>query len=206
MTKIKICGLHGKDDILFVNKYKPDYIGFILEFPKSHRNISLEQLKEWSNHIDISIVKVGVFVNQSLEKIDSYAPFIDIIQLHGDEDEEFIRTVKIAFPTKQVWKAFKMVRQEDYDQAVLSCADEIILDNGYGTGKCFDWNLMKKGQRRFILAGGIRLENIQEAIEQYTPYAVDISSGVEVNGEKVEEKIRQMIEITQQVSKGVGDE
>ncbi|MCR5767564.1 MAG: phosphoribosylanthranilate isomerase [Lachnospiraceae bacterium] len=193
MTKIKICGLFRECDIDYVNEAKPDYIGFILNFPKSHRNITPEFAKQLKDRLAPGIRAVGVFVNQEIEQVIDAAETIglDVIQLHGAEDDEYIARLRNELRQRsvQIWKAFKIRSADDIEPARRSTADEILLDNGYGTGQAFDWSLAGGFDREFILAGGLTPENLSEAIHTLKPKLVDISSGVETEKVKDREKI-----------------
>ncbi|MCR4893697.1 MAG: phosphoribosylanthranilate isomerase [Eubacteriales bacterium] len=190
MSGIKICGLFRDIDIDYVNEAMPDCAGFILYFPKSHRNIDPERARELISALSEGIKAVGVFVDLPLETVAETASFIgfDAVQLHGHEDRDYILTLreKTGLP---VWKAFRVRTGEDLEQARLSPADEVILDNGYGTGETFDWDLLGGFSRKFILAGGLTPENIPEALRLYSPGMIDISSGVETDRKKDREKI-----------------
>lgn len=196
-TKLKICGLHRLEDIVAVNEFPPDYVGFILHFPKSHRNITAEMLQEWKPLLNPRIKTVGVFVNQSLETIAQVASFLDVIQLHGTEPDSLAQSLKESYPEKELWKAFAIKTPEDIHRAFLYAADKILLDYGKGEGKTFDWSLLHAVEKPYILAGGIDLENIHKALEDLSPEIIDLSSGVETNGEKDPEKIKQLYEIMQ---------
>ncbi len=190
MTKIKICGLFRECDIDYVNEARPDYAGFILNYPKSHRNVPPGTAQELRSKLLPEIKAVGVFVNQPEETVIKTAQFVglDIIQLHGNEDNDYIDRLKerINIP---IWKAFKVKTEAALTEALQSAADEIILDNGYGTGESFDWSMVKSFNRPFILAGGLTSENIPEAIRTLKPFALDISSGVETQKVKDPDKI-----------------
>ena len=197
MTKIKICGLTREEDILAVNDYLPDYIGFV--FAKSKRQLSLSQAKHLKGLLCPRIQTVGVFVNEPIETLVHFEQeqVIDIVQLHGDEDEGYIAELKenINLPI------IKAVRVKKQVEAIPSYDTEFLLFDKYleqcygGGGSRFDWQTLKGIIRPYFLAGGIDLSNIHEALEK-SPYAIDVSSGVETNGIKDREKIRQMIEIT----------
>ncbi|MCD8357127.1 MAG: phosphoribosylanthranilate isomerase [Clostridia bacterium] len=193
--KVKICGLSRPADIKAVNQYQPDYAGFIMNFPKSHRNVSAEQVKALRANLSPQIPVVGVTVNQPMETVAQYLnnSTIDIAQLHGQEDETYIHTLK-ALTGKPVWKAFKIRSATDLEAAKRSPADLILLDNGYGTGETFDWTLVRDIGRPFILAGGLRVNNLRDAAKMQ-PYAMDISSGAETNRIKDPDKIRTLIEM-----------
>lgn len=193
--KVKICGLYRKEDIEYINTYKPDYCGFIIDFPKSHRNVSVETLKDLSSLVDSSIQRVGVFVNEDIDIVISLLKddVIDIAQLHGKEDEQYIASIKKEVD-KPIIKFYKVQSKEDVIYANQSKADFILLDNGTGTGKTFDWTLLQGINRDYFLAGGINIENIEEAMILH-PYALDISSGVETNKIKDEKKIKDIISL-----------
>lgn len=192
--KVKICGLSRPADIEAVNQYQPDYAGFIINFPKSHRNCTPEQVQALHAQLSDSIPAVGVTVNQPLETVSALLEqgVIDIAQLHGQEDESYIDELKRR-TGKPVWKAFRIRSVDDLDAARASSADMILLDNGYGTGETFDWTLVRDIGRPFILAGGLCKDNIDDAAKMQ-PDAMDISSGVETNRVKDPEKIRTLIE------------
>ncbi|MBR0398158.1 MAG: phosphoribosylanthranilate isomerase [Eubacterium sp.] len=191
MTKIKICGLTRPQDIAYVNETKPDYIGFILLFPKSRRNLTPVQAAVLRKELDPAIRAVGVFVNQPagtvLEAAQSAG--LDVIQLHGQEDAAYIRGIQHASGLP-VWKAFRIRTPADLDDAAASPADAVLLDNGYGTGEVFDWTLARDFERPFYLAGGLTPENIPDAVRTLHPALVDLSSGVETAGYKDPAKIR----------------
>jgi len=195
MTKIKICGLYRNEDIDYVNLYQPDYIGFVFYSP-SYRSINMRRAKELKKKLNKNILAVGVFVNEPIENIAICVKekIIDVIQLHGKEDENYIQALKEQIPQCEIWKAFCIQSREDIKKAMKSKADKILLDYGKGEGKPFDWKLLESINRPFILAGGIHNENVKEAVMQFHPIAVDVSSGVETNREKDPQKIRAIIE------------
>lgn len=190
MTKIKVCGLYRREDISYVNEALPDYAGFILGYPKSHRNISWEKAEEFRVNLNPGIRTVGVFVNHPMEEIVRLCRLgiIDLIQLHGQEDDDYIRRVQDK-TGKTVIQVFKIQSPDDIRKANASIADRILLDSGTGCGKTFDWSMISGIHRTFMLAGGLTPENIPEAIRQTKPYGVDLSSGVETDKVKDREKI-----------------
>lgn len=190
MAKIKICGLRRDQDIDIVNRYKPDYVGFIVDFPKSFRSISIEELKIFTRKLDSSINSVGVFVDEEINQVIECFKYVDIVQLHGHESDDYIRIVQEYGP---VIKAFEIRSIEDINKALNSPADYILLDQGKGSGQTFDWSLIPSITRPFFLAGGITLENIENT-KNIHPYAIDVSSSVETNQIKDELKVKQMIE------------
>ena len=190
MTKIKICGLFRDCDIDYINEAMPDYAGFILHFPKSHRNIDPVQARQLRERLRPEIRAVGVFVDQPVQTVLEAVKIarLDIIQLHGHEDNVYIQIIKER-AGKPVWKAFKIRTALDLDEARVSAADEVLLDNGYGTGIPFDWKMVREFGRPYVLAGGLTPDNIREAVRLLRPKALDISSGVETNKVKDREKI-----------------
>lgn len=192
--KIKFCGLFREEDIEYVNKLNPDYIGFV--FAKSKRQITKEKAIDLKHKLKSNIKVVGVFVDEDIEKIIDLLSngVIDIAQLHGNEREEDINNIKNK-SKKQVIKAIRVTTSEDIESWKNSCADFLLLDNGQGTGKTFDWNNIKNLNRPFFLAGGLSIDNIKEAIEKVSPMAIDISSGIESNGVKDYEKMKEVMKI-----------
>ena len=190
MTKIKICGLYRDADIDYVNEAGADYAGFILNFPKSHRNLTPEQAAALRDRLLPGIRAVGVFVDQPLETVLAAAETagLDVIQLHGREDDGYIASLR-KLTGCELWKAFKIRSAADLAAAEASAADAVLLDNGYGTGEAFDWSLAADFKRPFCLAGGLTPENIPEAIRTMHPALVDISSGVETDKKKDRDKI-----------------
>ena len=195
MSGIKICGLFRECDTEYVNEAGPDYIGFIVNFPKSHRSIEPKRASELRRRLQPGIRSVGVFVDQPVEAVRTAAEEIglNVIQLHGHEDDSYIESLRkeVALP---VWKAFKVRTAEDLLTAESSIADEILLDNGYGTGTVFDWSLLSGFTRPFILAGGLTPDNIPEAIRLFAPKLIDISSGVETDKIKDRKKILEAVQ------------
>ncbi len=191
MTKIKICGLYRGIDIAYCNMAMPDYIGFIIDYPKSHRSITKEQARELQKMLNPKIKVVGVFVNKPAKMIQKMCEegSINIVQLHGDEDDEYIKKLRVLIPTIEIWKAFKVHSLEDIKAAELSIADRVLFDSGYGTGESFDWKLIKGFKKPIILAGGLTPTLIAKAIHRIHPWAIDISTGVESKGYKDKEKI-----------------
>lgn len=220
MTKIKMCGLRNLEDIEAVNEWKPDYVGFVFA-PESRRYVTAEQAAELKDHLDPQIQAVGVFVDEAPERVAALLNegVIDLAQLHGSEDEEYLVRLR-ELTLKPVIQAFRILSREDVVRAMKSSADEILLDSGAGTGSTFNWEVLrmesgydraidaeKDGERAFctkrnrekslyaeetrpyFLAGGLNPQNVTEAIRQLHPYAVDVSSGIETDGSKDREKI-----------------
>ena len=195
MAAIKICGLSRQEDIAAVNEAGPEYCGFIIDFPQSHRNVTEEQVRQLRKGLKSEITPVGVVVNQPVmwaaELLNQ--GIVDVIQLHGQENEEYIQQLRML--TKgRIWKAFKIRCREDLEKALASSADAIVLDNGYGTGETFDWSILdgagaRLKEKRIFLAGGLTPENIEDAIHRLDVWGIDISSGVETDKKKDRKKI-----------------
>ena len=208
MSGIKICGLFRACDIDYVNEAKPDYAGFILHFPKSHRNVGPAVAAEMRGRLLTGIRAVGVFVDQPEETVIASAERIglDAVQLHGHEDDRYIKSLRASLK-RPVWKAFKVRSEADLMEAERSSADEILLDNGYGTGNAFDWSILSGFSRPYILAGGLTPELITKVVmisedgafskadmnskvgRIPLPKLFDISSGVETDKVKDRDKI-----------------
>ncbi len=191
MTKIKICGLFRECDIDFVNEAKPDFAGFV--FAKSHRQVSVETAEKLKEKLDKNILSAGVFVNEDIKKISQICSkkITDIVQLHGDEDDNYIRELRKLCSNKII-KAVKIKSEEDILRWRNCQADFLMFDSGAGSGKTFDWKLMKNFIRPYFLAGGINETNIEEALK-LKPYCIDVSSGVETNKMKDREKILRIV-------------
>lgn len=203
MTKIKICGLSRREDIESVNMVSPDYIGFIMGFPKSHRNITIERAKTLRAGLKEGIQVVGVFVDAEISMIvDACAQkVIDIIQLHGREDIRYIERLKAVLASVEVQakiiKAIQVKSKEDLTLIKEVPADMILLDAGMGGGKLFSqeqMDLLKSVNRDYFLAGGLNPENVSELLESLHPFGVDVSSGVETEKKKDRKKIRRFVQ------------
>ena len=184
MTKIKLCGLKRACEIEWVNELKPDYIGFVFS-KKSRRYVNPGEAGKLKAMLHSSIKAVGVFVDAKPEVIAGMAELevIDAVQLHGSEDEAYLRELKrrIKIP---VFQAFRITSAEDVKRAEVSSADMVLLDAGAGCGEVFDWNLLKDMKRPYFLAGGLTPENVSQAIKSLHPYGVDASSSLETEGLK----------------------
>lgn len=193
MTKIKLCGLSRICDIDAANKLMPEYIGFVFA-QNSRRFVSPEQAEKLKKHLDPKIKAVGVFVNEAPENIVNLLnkDIIDAAQLHGNEDEDYIRALKLL-TDKMIIKAFKIKGDNDVSEICRSFADFVLLDSGAGTGSVFDWSLIKGVKRPYFLAGGLGCGNIKAALEALAPYAVDVSSGIETDGFKDERKMTEFV-------------
>jgi phosphoribosylanthranilate isomerase len=197
MVRIKICGLKRLEDIEIVNKYKPDYIGFV--FADSKRKVSHELALEMKSSLSPDILSVGVFVDADINEILGLydAGIIDAAQLHGQESEDYIKKLKenTDFELKII-NAIEMSQETDLSEYDDSLADYLLLDSGKGSGKTFDWCLIRKDlKKEFFLAGGIDASNVAQAIEEFNPYAIDLSSSLETDGIKDENKIKEIMEV-----------
>lgn len=203
-TKIKICGCKRKEDIALVNKFLPDYVGFV--FADSKRRVSDELAKELKAMLSKEIQSVGVFVNEPINHILSLCEqgIIDVIQLHGEETEDYIKILKQKV-SQPVIKAIRVVSKEQIEKAdELSC-DYLLLDtyqkDSYGgSGVVFDWGMIPRLKKPYFLAGGLNINNMKEAVSECNPYGLDISSGVEVDGFKDDVKIREIMNLLHTVS------
>ena len=187
MTRIKFCGLTRKCDIEAVNELGPEYIGFVF-WPRSKRVVTREQASELKAMLDPSIKAVGVFVDEDIEVVKSLLN--DDI---GSEDGTYINDLKMS-TGKPVIKAFKIRSEDDGRQAEESPADMVLLDSGMGTGKTFNWEIIKGVKRPFFLAGGLAPDNAAEAVRTLHPYALDVSSGIETEGIKDTKKMTDFCE------------
>lgn len=194
MTKIKLCGLTRLCDIEAVNELGPEYIGFVFA-PKSRRYVNPEKAVELKKQIHPDIRVVGVFVDEKPETVAGFlnSGTIDMAQLHGDEDEAYIQQLR-TLTDKPIIKAFRVDTEQDVIDAQKSSADYVLLDSGSGgTGNVFDWNLIRGIQRPYFLAGGLDTENVKAAVETMTPYAVDVSSGIETDQLKDKTKMKAFV-------------
>ena len=184
MTGIKLCGLSRPCDIEAANALLPEYIGFVFA-EKSRRRVTFEQAAELKKLLDPEIKAVGVFVNERPETVAQLlnADIIDLAQLHGDEDVEYIKRLRALSP-KPIIQAFRISGAEDLLYAAGSSADYVLLDSGAGTGTAFDWDIIRNIDRPYFLAGGLDPKNVGKAVRTLHPYAVDVSSGIETGGLK----------------------
>lgn len=189
-TLIKCCGMFRPEDIAAVNAARPDMCGFVIDFPKSHRNITPEQAAQLRQGLRTDIEAVGVFVDEDPEVIAQLVDdcVVDLVQLHGSEDEAYIANLRSLCDTPII-QAFKVETPTDVERACASSAEIILLDAGQGCGQTFDWSLVKGIDRPFILAGGLTPETLGAAIAQVHPWAVDLSSALETDKLKDGEKI-----------------
>ena len=202
--KLKFCGIRRLEDVQLMNEFLPDYIGYI--FAPSKRRISPETATELSSKLDSRIKRVGVFVNETLENIlfTAQNAKLDAVQLHGDEKESDIKSLRIALPRLEIWKAVRVRIPQDILEAQKYSCDRLLLDSfsieaSGGTGKVADLTSIKESgiKEGFFLAGGLNAENFNIILKQislYTePYGLDISSGIEKDGFKNREKIMEIM-------------
>ncbi len=185
MTRVKLCGMMRPEDILAVNELKPEYIGFVFA-KKSRRYVSKEQAKVLKGMLNPAVKAVGVFVNETVECVADLLNegVIDMVQLHGEEDEAYIRRLREIAGDRLIIKAVRVKSEADVKAGEMSGADLVLFDAGAGDGKVFNWKLLEKVQRPFLLAGGLDPENVGDAVERVRPFAVDVSSGIETDGVK----------------------
>lgn len=205
MQKIKLCGMMKPCDIEYANRVKPDLVGFI--FANTRRKISPAQAKQFREALDAEIPAVGVFVNEDISVITSLVQngCIDMIQLHGEEDADYIRRLREICDVPVI-KAVKVQMVEQIRQAAALPVDYLLLDTYRkgvlgGTGEAFDWELLREAKiaagdtaegdtaegelfgKPYFLAGGLHAGNLREAAALGS-YGLDISSGIETDGSK----------------------
>lgn len=200
MIKIKICGMFRTADMNTANELKPDYIGFV--FAKSKRQVNRQQAAKLKGLLNPVVKTVGVFVNASLQEIAALVQegIVDIIQLHGDESPSFCRQLRQRIKNPII-KAIRVKDRSSLRNLEVYTCDYFLLDTFSqisfgGGGQEFDYSLVQNVQlpKPFFLAGGLRPDNIQEAIGKVQPFGVDVSSGVETQGKKDPVKITEFIE------------
>ena len=189
MTKVKICGLSNIEAVKTAVSAGADYIGFV--FAPSKRQVTVEQAIELAKFIPSHIQKVGVFVSPSraelLEAVDKVG--LDLVQVHGQVVDKLFENLPCG--------SIQAVQVDGDGHVPNSQADYLLFDAPVaGSGQTFDWGRLDTTElaQPFFIAGGLNEDNVEEAIQHFTPYAVDVSSGVETNGQKDHEKIRRFIE------------
>lgn len=196
MVQVKICGLMNKEAIQTAADAGTDFIGFV--FAKSKREVTIEQAKQLASYVPAHVKKVGVFVNEERAVIEEIVQTVglDYVQLHGDETPDFVN--QLPYP---VIKAFQVRSEKDLEQLESYNCDYYLLDSPAGkyrggNGETFDWNLAKSFDfldKKVLLAGGLTPENVAQAVQEVVPAGVDVSSGVETDGEKDLAKIKEFI-------------
>ena len=186
---IKLCGMRREEDIAYANEFLPDFVGYILA-EGFRRTVDIGFAARISQSLDSRIKKVGVFVDTPVDIVKRAAESIglDVIQLHGSEDDDYIARLR-ALTGKPIFRAFKVKSEADLPAIENCVADLVLLDSGAGTGKTFDWSLVQSVQRPYFLAGGLDPDNVADAIAALHPYGVDVSSGIETDGVKDESKM-----------------
>ena len=189
MTKVKICGLSTKEAVKTAVSAGADYIGFV--FAPSKRQVTLEQAAELAKFIPSHIQKVGVFVSPSraelLEAVDKVG--LDLVQVHGQVADDLFEDLPCA--------SIQAVQVDRDGHVPNSQADYLLFDAPVaGSGQTFDWGQLDMTElaQPFFIAGGLNEDNVARAIQHFSPFAVDVSSGVETDGQKDHEKIRRFIE------------
>lgn len=197
-TKIKICGLTRIEDVYAVNNLRPDYAGFV--FAPSRRRINPEQAMIMRRQLRRDICVVGVYVDAPQDIIlqNVISGVIEMVQLHGMETREEIEQIRYRLPASvPIVKAISVTDEHSLDRWKDCVADYLLLDaGGGGTGSTFNHELLTEIgfiQKPWFLAGGINQNNVTDAIKRFSPYGVDVSSGVETDGYKDADKIREMI-------------
>ena len=219
--KVKMCGISKVETIPAVVEAKPDYMGLV--FAPSKRQVTVDQAKilveelhrgyakkygsDTEHDKNDTIKTVGVFVNETVDNLVTIAneANLDAVQLHGDEDEAFIQSLKER-TNVEVWKAIQIRTAADTEKWIDSSADMLLFDAYHkdergGTGEVFDWSSLDAFERPFMLAGGIDSTNVARAIRTVRPYGIDISSGIETNGVKDDEKITAFIKIVKSIGR-----
>lgn len=193
MTKIKLCGLSRSSDIEAANELHPEYIGFVFA-SKSKRYITPGKAADLKRLLNPRMKAVGVFVNEAPENIARMlnSGTIDISQLHGSEDETYIKQLR-QLTDRPIIKAFRIKSARDIEVVNGCTADYVLLDSGAGTGTVFDWNLAQSIKRPYFLAGGLGVDNVENAVKLLQPFAVDVSSGIETDGTKDKIKMAEFI-------------
>jgi len=219
--KVKMCGISKVETIPAIVDAKPDYMGLV--FAPSKRQVTVDQAKilveelhrgyaqkygsDTEHDKNDTIKTVGVFVNETVDNLITIAneANLDAVQLHGDEDEAFIQSLKER-TNVEVWKAIQIRSAADVEEWIDSSADMLLFDAYHkdergGTGEVFDWSSLDAFERPFMLAGGIDSTNVARAIRTVRPYGIDISSGIETNGVKDDEKITAFTKIVKSIGR-----
>lgn len=182
MTKVKICGLKNPTDIKCINTLSPDFAGFVMFFEKSHRNISVQTAQELLALLDKNIKSVAVTVSPTEEQLEQiYNLGFDYVQIHGNITDEVLKNSKT--PIIRAINVSGTDSLTDLDN--YKNVKGILFDSAVpGSGKSFDWSMLEKlpkTDKMHFLAGGLTADNVAAAICQVHPYAVDVSSGVELS-------------------------
>jgi phosphoribosylanthranilate isomerase len=212
--RIKTCGMFRPEDIDAVNDARPDLVGFIVDFPHSHRTLTPARFARLAGSVacgpmdeEGACVRVGVFVDEPLDELEfivtsSARHAIDAVQLHGRENDAYVDQLH-ADTGIGIIQAFQLHGEQDVLHARVSHADMVLLDSGQGTGKPFDWKLLAGFDRPFLLAGGLGPDNVAEAVEHVHPWGVDMSSSLETGRNKDPEKIAAAVQAVRKLGTGV---
>ncbi|MCR4901386.1 MAG: phosphoribosylanthranilate isomerase [Butyrivibrio sp.] len=219
MIKVKLCGIKTAEDTEIVNCFKPDYAGLIF-YPKSKRYVTDTEAGKLRNELDKNIPLVGVFVDEDKKHIaDLYnSGIIQVIQLHGNEDAQYVNELRKLLPDKNevsmdtlndfgnrvpIIKAVRVRDGSEIEPAEKMDCDMLLLDNydpnlAGGTGKRFDLSLIPKITKPYFVAGGINADNVTEVLTQSAPYAIDVSSSIETEGHKDWKKVEKLMLVMEQ--------
>lgn len=207
MSKIKICGMQTARDIDITNELMPDFVGFIMgEEEKFRRQIPPDKAYSFRERLNPLVKSVGVFVNEPIDFVADMCnnDIIDLVQLHGQEDDDYILRLSNIVPTPVIKAVHARTSQQIQQAQGLHCT-YLLLDTAYkdkagGGGKSFNWDIIpQRLEKPFFLAGGINAHNIQQAIQSFAPYCIDLSSSVETDGFKDREKVKEVIEKVRRV-------
>lgn len=206
MVKVKICGITNKDEIGYLNDLKPDYAGFV--FTKSKRQVNIKEADNLVKFLDKNIKTVGVFKDNSINEILDVVTSVplNVIQLHGKENFEFIKKLKNETSNMHIWKAISINDKKMIEEFVFNDCSQLInmflIDgDNPGSGESYSLETLKEilnktENRDFFLAGGINPENVEEKILEVMPFGVDVSSGVEeITKEGIRKKSFEKIDI-----------
>ena len=207
--KIKLCGIKRPEDVGYLNRFLPDYAGFV--FAGEKRRIAPSQVAALAKGLDSRVRRVGVFVNEEPERIAVAARIagLDAVQLHGGETAETVRKLRKLLPGTEIWKAVRLKDVTCIPAALKLGADLLLIDSfsqaAYGgTGKRTDLGLLRAAKLTapYFLAGGLNAENIRRIVREFSPYGVDVSSGIETDGVKDPVKIEIIMRILRGESAG----
>lgn len=199
VTKVKICGITCRTDVEYINEFKPEFAGFVMFFPKSKRNVDTKTAQALVSQLDNSIKSVAVMVSPTLDQIkQAESCGFDYLQIHGELSDKTLEAVKIpVFRAFNVTDIDKMNKYENNK----NIAGFVFDAHTPGSGKTFDWSLLKDiphSNKLFVLAGGLNIQNVEQAILNVKPDVVDVSSGVEGEKCKDKQKISKFIDIVRQ--------
>lgn len=197
-TLIKLCGMMRAADIAVANELLPDYVGFV--FVRGRRRyVDADAAQAMRRMLDGRVAAVGVFIDETPEAVAELCRrgIIDAVQLHGSEDADYIARLR-TLTDAPVIKAIRVKSDSDIDAANASTANMVLLDAGTGGGVTFDWSRLERVTRPYILAGGLDCDNVADAIRTLRPFGVDVSSGIESDGVKDADKMRNFVRIVRE--------